>query len=252
MELALRVHVLGEVAIESADGRVHRDLPGRLGRVLFVLLVVKRRAVPVDEVVEVLWGTEPPPSWEGSLRALLSTLRGTLGAAGLPAGILEQAQGTVRLKLSGDTWVDLLGAYNGADRAEGALRTGRPQEAFGWAAMASAITRRPFLPGEEGPWIEHVRGELRRVRLRALDSVAEIFLARGQWPVAVKVAEDALAVEPVHELACQVLMRAHAAAGNRAEALLAYHRLRRRLAEDLGVDPSPRTEGVFRDVLAGH
>ncbi len=44
-------------------------------------------------------------------------------------------------------------------------------------------------------------------------------------------------------------MRAHEAAGNRAEALLVYERCRRLLAEELGADPAPETVKVFEEVL---
>jgi DNA-binding SARP family transcriptional activator len=44
-------------------------------------------------------------------------------------------------------------------------------------------------------------------------------------------------------------MRAHAAAGNRADALRAYERCRCLLAEELGVSPSPQTEAVYLDIL---
>ena len=44
-------------------------------------------------------------------------------------------------------------------------------------------------------------------------------------------------------------MAAHAAAGNRAEALRVYERCRRLLAEELGAYPSPETESVYRQLL---
>ena len=44
-------------------------------------------------------------------------------------------------------------------------------------------------------------------------------------------------------------MAAHAAAGNRGEALLAYQRLRRVLADELGVDPDAETEAAYLQLL---
>ena len=250
--LGARIHLVGDIAIESERGLVGpRAFPGRLGRLLFVRLAADPRPVPVETLAGVLWGEVPPAAWDASLRALLSNLRVALGYAGFERDVVEQAQGYVHLRLPADTWVDLREIPTSVDRAEGELRQGRPQAAFGWAAGANAIALRPFLPGEEGAWVESVREQLRRLRLRALDCLGEAFLAHGQWSVAVKVAEDSLALEPVHEQACRVLLRAHAGAGNRAEALVAYHRWRERLADELGVSPSPETERVFREVLGG-
>jgi pentatricopeptide repeat protein len=62
-------------------------------------------------------------------------------------------------------------------------------------------------------------------------------------------AEEALRLEPFRESTYRTLMRAHAAAGNRAEALRVYQRCRDLLAEELGVDPSGETEGLYLGML---
>ena len=62
-------------------------------------------------------------------------------------------------------------------------------------------------------------------------------------------ARDALALGPTHEAAYRQLMRALAAAGERAEALRVWERCRITLVEELGVDPSPETEAVYLELL---
>lgn len=64
-----------------------------------------------------------------------------------------------------------------------------------------------------------------------------------------KHAKEAVAIEPFRETSYQLLMRAHAAVGNRAEALRVYERCRSLLSEGLGVSPSPPTEAVYLDIL---
>ena len=61
-------------------------------------------------------------------------------------------------------------------------------------------------------------------------------------------AEEALRLEPFRESTYRTLMRANAA-GNRAEALRVYQRCRDLRAEELGVDPSRETEGLYLGVL---
>jgi DNA-binding SARP family transcriptional activator len=70
-----------------------------------------------------------------------------------------------------------------------------------------------------------------------------------QWPVAVKVAEDLVTLEPLRETAYGWLMRAQSGAGNRAEALRTYHRCREILGNELGVSPSRELSLVFDELL---
>jgi SARP family transcriptional regulator, regulator of embCAB operon len=72
---------------------------------------------------------------------------------------------------------------------------------------------------------------------------------RTQSEYAVKHAREAVAIEPFRETGYQLLMRAHAAVGNRAEALRVYERCRSLLSEELGVLPSSQTEAVYLDIL---
>jgi DNA-binding SARP family transcriptional activator len=62
-------------------------------------------------------------------------------------------------------------------------------------------------------------------------------------------AAEIVALEPFRETGYQQLMRMHAAAGNRAEALRVFANCHELLREELGVSPSPRTEAVFLEIL---
>lgn len=73
--------------------------------------------------------------------------------------------------------------------------------------------------------------------------------ANGELAEAIQAAEDALAVEPFRETTYQRLMRVHAGAGNRAEALRTYERCRSVLSEELGVPPSAETEAVYTAIV---
>src|SRR5215217_5353809 len=68
-------------------------------------------------------------------------------------------------------------------------------------------------------------------------------------PAAVKWAEQTVALAPFRETGYRHLMEAHAAAGNRAEALRVYDQCRRLLADELGTYPSPETESIYRALL---
>ena len=56
-------------------------------------------------------------------------------------------------------------------------------------------------------------------------------------------------LEPFRETSHVLLMQAHEAAGNTAQARAAYERLRAKLADELGAPPSPETESAFLEIL---
>ena len=99
--------------------------------------------------------------------------------------------------------------------------------------------------------MERRRSQLRDIHVRALDALAAVWIATGDPLLAARDAEESIALEPYRETGYQWLMLAQVAASNRGEAVRAFRRCRETLARDLGVEPSPVTEAVFRDVLRG-
>jgi SARP family transcriptional regulator, regulator of embCAB operon len=251
-ELPLRIYLTGRVLVEESGAVLldERRLMGRQGRLAFAYLVGEHlRAVSRDELAEELWLGTVPPSWERSLSALISKLRALLASAGIPDVALTASFGHYQLLLPADVWIDLEAASEAIDRAESALRGDKPREAWGWAQVAYQISRRPFLMGEEGPWVTLKRSELRDVLVRAHECLSEPSIWHTEPEYAVKHAKEAVAIEPFRETSYQLLMRAHAAVGNRAEALRVYERCRNLLSEELGVSPSPQTEAVYLEIL---
>jgi len=165
--------------------------PGRQGRLLFAYLVAERgRAVPHDELAEALWGETPPATWGKALSVLVSKLRGLLADRGVDgAHALTGAFGCYRLDLPEGTWVDVLAATDAAHEAEHAIATGELERTKAAASLAATLLNRPFLPGEEGEWVEEKRREFADLRERALTALAEACLRSGDAPAAAKWAE---------------------------------------------------------------
>jgi DNA-binding SARP family transcriptional activator len=228
-----------------------RRFPGRQGRRLFAYLVAEQgRPVPRDELAEALWGEELPATWDRALSVLVSKLRGLLSEYGVDgASALTGAFGCYRLELPAGSWVDVVAAAQAAQEAEDALAAGEAEEARDAAALAESLLRRPFLPGDEGSWVEEKRRELGEVRARALSVLADACLRAGDPREAAKWGEQAIALEPFRESGYRRLMEAHVTGGNRAEALRVYERCRRLLANELGAYPSPETEAIYRSLL---
>lgn len=248
----LRIHLSGRMTIE-AEGVVlgPHDFPGQQGRAAFAFLAGRRDGlVSRSELAEALWPVQPPRSWDVALSSIVSKLRALLTRAGLDgAEALRGGGGCYELSLPRGTWIDHEVAADSIHEAETALKGEDPARAYGPSAVAHHIARRPFLPGEEGRWFEERREKLASILVRALECRAEVYLWNGEHSLAVEAARDVVALRPFRESAYRLLMRAHIAAGNAAEALWVYERCRSLIADELGVSPSSETQAVHLEVL---
>jgi len=249
--MTVRIYLTGRVAIESRGADLGEDaLPGRQGVVLFSRLVLERRhASSREALARTLWPEELPRAWENALQALASKLRGTLERAGLDKAALASALGCYQLTLPQGTWVDAEAAAEAIHEAEGCLRAKDLRGCWSAAQVAYHVARRPFLAGEKLPWVEAQRERLAGVHARACECLAEAYIWNDEPLIAVDVARELVESQPYRETGYQLLMRAHAAAGNRAEALRVYERCRELIMAELGVAPSAQTQAVHRDVL---
>jgi DNA-binding SARP family transcriptional activator len=240
----VRIALSGRTAITR--GGTERELPGRHPGALFALLAAERhRAVPRDELAEALWGERLPATWQSSLRVAISKVRAFLVASGFEPGALMRGAGGYRLRLGDSVEVDVETARRDVEAAERALASGQAGLAGELAASARAVLTAPLVPGAEGPWVDDRRRAARGLLVRALETEAEARLTSGEGAAAAAAAEEAVALEPFQESAHRAVMRAHAAAGNKAEALRCYERCRQVLADELGVDPSPATQALY-------
>lgn len=248
----MKVFLAGRVAAEFGDvAPGEMQFPGRQGRLLFAYLVVAQgKQMTRGELAEALWHDDPPASWESALRLLVSKLRKVFAdiSDGSRAELLA-TEGGYRLELPAGTWVDVFAAKSAARDAEERLGAGAADKAIAAATLSQGLLREPFLAGEGGDWVEARRREYEAVRARALNTLADASLQLGRAEASMEWAEQAIELEPYRDSGYRRLMAAHAAAGNRAEALLVYDRCRRLLAEELGAYPSPETEAAYRRLL---
>jgi DNA-binding SARP family transcriptional activator len=102
-----------------------------------------------------------------------------------------------------------------------------------------------LLPDWYEDWVIMERERYRQTRLHALEALCELLMARGQHAKAVDAGLTAVTGEPLRESAQRVLIRAHLAEGNLAEAVRQYRAYRELLRGELGVDGSPELEQLL-------
>lgn len=230
----LEVRLLGTLTA-SLDGRPV-DLGSAQRRALVArLAVAEGDVVPVDRLVDDLWDGEPPPRALAGLQAHVSHLRRALEpdrAPRTPATVLVSAAGGYALHADLDVVRarDLRRAGTPDDlRRALALFTGPPLAEFADAVWA-------------GPEVERLR-ELRR-------AVVETLAAADPDPVAVvDLLTPYVRDEPLREEPVRLLARALYRSGRQADALAALADLRRRLDDELGLDPAPATTELETAIL---
>ena len=240
------------LAVEANGATLDEQrFPGRQGRILFAYLAAQEgRPVPRDELAELIWGEELPATWEKALRVLMTKLRALLEECGIDGSTaLTSAFGCYKLTLPADAWIDVEAAAKAVERGEAALAADHLDEARAQASTAAELARRSFLPGEDGPWVEERRRELRDVLVRALECLRDASLADGDFGQAIRYAAEVTELEPFRESSYRALMQAHARAGNPAEALRVYERCRRFLGDELGAYPSAESEAIYLEIL---
>jgi SARP family transcriptional regulator, regulator of embCAB operon len=115
--------------------------------------------------------------------------------------------------------------------------------------VAVTIARRPFLAGEDGLWVDLQCSRLRDLLVRGLDCLSDISLRNHEVALAIQYVSEALRLEPYRETGYQRRMRAHAILGNRADVHRTYERCRKLLREEVGIEPSPKLEALYRSLL---
>jgi len=226
---------------------VERDLPGRRGRLLVAYLAANRlSAVDRDALLEVLWHpADPGRGAAAGFAALLSKTRGAL------APIEIRGRGSLQIVLPAQSVVDADAAAAALHDAEAAASLQDWPRAWTQALSTLFVTQRQFLSDLDHPWVDDRRRAARHDHERALACYAEACLHLGpaELPSAERSARRLVELQPLSEIGYGLLMRALAARGDHAAAVVVYDQLRRVLRDDLGVSPSPASQHLLGRLL---
>jgi DNA-binding SARP family transcriptional activator len=199
---------------------------------LAILASARGAVVSRDALIEALWQQTPRRDPSGGLDTAVSLLRRAIGSDG--STVVETHRPGYRLACETD--LDDLARLESAGDLEAAL---------------AMLDREPFEGEPPCEWLETQRRDLACRRLELLVKAGHQAAARGDDDRAAQRYRSAIESDPLREDGHRGLMAALAGLGRQAEALRSYERCRRVLREELGVDPSPETQALYEQVLAG-
>jgi DNA-binding SARP family transcriptional activator/tetratricopeptide (TPR) repeat protein len=239
----LTVDLLGPLRVSVAGRPV--ELPtGRLRALLAVLALSAGRTVPTERLATAVWGLDTRGDPRANVRTNVRRLRRLLGTA--DRQLIAARPGGYVLMVEPDQ-VDALHFGRLFDEAAAA-----PDPAAERSRLVSALTlwRGAAFEGIKSDWMERSAGPALRERyLTALERRVDLDLASGSRPDPAEL--TGLAEQhPLRESLWVRLLRVLDAAGRPAEALDQYETIRRRLADELGADPSPELQQVHATLLA--
>ncbi|MEU8530667.1 BTAD domain-containing putative transcriptional regulator, partial [Streptomyces sp. NPDC048629] len=243
----MEFRLLGSVAVVTESGDV---APGPVKRatLLAMLLLRPNTAVSVDQLADGLWEDEPPTHFRTVLQGHVSRLRALLAAHGAEAyGVELATHGSAYLLRLPESLVD---AHRFEEFVGLARSQKQPADTVRMLREALACWQGPALTGTvcSGP-LEAAAGGLEDLRLASVEALAEAYGQLGEHGRAAAVLRTEAVAHPLRESLAAALMLALGRSGRQSDAINWFHRTRRLLAEELGVDPGETLSEAYATLL---
>lgn len=251
----MKIQVLGPLSAEVNGGSIV-PTASKQRQILSLLALYPGRVMPVPTLMEELWGPEPSASALTTLQVYILQLRRRLGTAmgpGAPIGakdILATRHGGYLLQID-ESCVDVNWYEELARQGQAAFEAGDNEvSAARFGAALDLWTGAPLVDVKLGPVLDIEVMRLQESRLVTLERRIDADLRLGRHAELIAELTDLTARHPHREGLHSQAMVALYRSGRQATALEVYRKLRMRLIDDLGVEPSPQLQRMHQAVLA--
>ncbi len=248
---SLRFAVLGPV--RAWRGKQELDLGSPQQKVVLAALLLRRgRPLPLGELLDAVWGEQPPAAAVSVLRTYVSRLRKVLepdrGPVGQPRVIVSVGDGYA-LRIPDDA-LDLAVFQRRVTEAKRSRAAGDVSGAAELLHTALDGWRGAALAGLPGPLGETVSAWLDEEWLTALEARLDADIERGRHHEVIAELIPLTGTHPLREELSRLLMLALYRSGRQAEALAAYRGTRGALVRELGVEPGAPLQELRDRILA--
>ncbi|MFB7245679.1 AfsR family transcriptional regulator [Streptomyces populi] len=245
----MEFRLLGMVSVDTLEGPLSLG-PAKRRSLLAALLLSVNTPVPVTRLTDCLWDDAPPLHARSVIQGHVSRIRALLADGDAAAYGVELATlGDAYALRSPETLLD-------SHRFEELLALAREQrdarDAVAMLKDALSLWQGPALAGTfPGPALQAAAHSLEESRVAAVEQLARAHTTLGEHDQAAAVLRTVAAAHPMREPLAASLMAALYRAGRQSEALDWFHRTRRLLVDELGVDPGSELTQVHALILRG-
>ena len=211
----------------------------KAGELFRLLLISAGHTLTRDEIIETLWPDKPMTQAQPLFHRATSQLRRVLEPDlpdKFPSRYLEVDEGRVTLRLSIGSTIDF---------EEFEQRV----SAEHWLDALALFGGDLFPADRYADWAAAPRERLTQLAVQALLAQAQLDLEAAQFDRALELARRVIVIEPWHEQAVLIAMRASLAQNDRPGAARLYHTLEQTLRADLGLAPMPELRALHQTLL---
>jgi DNA-binding SARP family transcriptional activator len=246
----LRFEILGALRVMKG-GRELSLGSGKQRAVLAVLLLDANRSVPTSQIVDAVWGDDPPANGANVVQKYVAGLRRVLEpdrSPRAPGELIALTSAGYQLRV-GQGCLDAGDFRRGVRRAASSRVGGHLREAAAELRTALGLWRGDPLAGITSAYLDAARERLAEDRGAALEAWAEIELELGHHGELLPETVRLVAEYPLRERLRYVQMLALYRCGRQAEALAAFRDARRYLSEEFGVEPGSALQTLHTRIL---
>jgi LuxR family maltose regulon positive regulatory protein len=199
-----------------------------------------------EQISDVLW---PEADGDAAHMSFITTLHRLRQLLGYEKAI-QYREGRVKLD-ERYCWLDLWAFEYFLGQVDAKWKEELPDRAIQLTGKAIKMYRGSFMAGEpDKPWAISMRERLKSKFIRTVNQLAHYWEKTGQWENALECYQKALEVDDIIEELYQNLMTCYQRMGKKAEAIAIYNRCRKTLSAALGIEPSSKTQTIYRSLLS--
>jgi DNA-binding SARP family transcriptional activator len=242
----MRFLVLGSIDVAEPAQTSQIGGPRQLA-VLAALLIRANETVGLSYLCDAVWEV-PPNAAESNIRTYVAKIRRLLQHYDLGDRLTTRNRGYQLAVEPGE--LDLIAFDEAIERGQRAAGTDDHEAAADAFASAVALWRGDaFENAELGPVLRAEQARLAEQRVLAAEGLARARIALGAADTVVADLHRLVAEHPTREELAALLMLALHSTGRQADALNVFTKARRRLVDDLGIEPGARLAAVHQEIL---